>query len=70
LLIRAREGRADTATSAIRAIRLSRLVTDVADSILRIAERGDDGARAVGATDDDDDVGVIRRAILALTHIR
>jgi hypothetical protein len=34
-----------------------RLVGDVADSILRIADRGDDGARAVGATDDDDDVG-------------
>jgi len=30
------------------------LLADVADSILRIADRGDDGARAVGATDDDE----------------
>ena len=42
-----------------RSIWLSRLsgaaaADDVADSILRIADRGGDGARAVGATDDDD----------------
>jgi len=29
-----------------------RLLGDVADSILRITDRGGDGARAVGATDD------------------
>jgi hypothetical protein len=30
-----------------------RLLGDVADSILRIADRGDDGARAIGANDDE-----------------
>jgi hypothetical protein len=53
----AREGRGDTATSASRPTRLSRLLAEVADSSLRITDRDDDGVRAVGATDADADVG-------------
>jgi hypothetical protein len=30
-----------------------RLLGDVADSISRIADRGDDGTRAIGANDDE-----------------
>jgi hypothetical protein len=55
-LTRARRAPARRAWSAARPARAAwaalRLLTDVADSILVISVWGDDGARAVGATDD------------------